>query len=103
MYYSNQQQIANKMKRKTILKTIGWFVGWIISFQLIPVGTHLMNQPISITFTFGILISVTTIGTVLYFSWNLGGYVAKLLREYLESREVKLKEKLNQINQDKKE
>jgi putative effector of murein hydrolase LrgA (UPF0299 family) len=81
------------MKRKTILKTIGWFIGWIISFQLIPVGTHLMNQPSSIAFTFGILMSVATIGTVLYFAWNTGGYVAKLLREYLESKEVKQNKK----------
>jgi len=82
------------MERKTILKTIGWFVGWIISFQLIPVGTHLMNQPSSIAFTFGILMSVATMGTVLYFAWNLGASIAKLTREYLESKK---------INQDKKE
>ena len=82
------------MKRKTILNTIGWFIGWIISFQLIPVGTHLMNQPSSIAFTFGILMLVATMGTVLYFAWNTGGYMAKLLREYLENKK---------INQDKKE
>lgn len=74
------------MKTRTILKTIGWFVGWIISFQLIPVGTSLMNKPSNIAFTFGMLASVSIIGTILYFAWNLGGCMAKLLKESTESR-----------------
>jgi hypothetical protein len=53
-----------------------------------------MNQPSSIAFTFGILMSVATMGTALYFAWNAGGYIAKLSREYSESKK---------INQDKKE
>lgn len=77
------------MKTRTILKTIGWFVGWIISFQLIPVGTHLMSQPSNIAFTFGMLTSVTVIGTIICFAWNLGGCMAQLLKEYIESKKVK--------------
>jgi hypothetical protein len=78
-----------KMKTTTILKTIGFFIGWLLSFQLIGVATYLMNQPSNISFTFGVLASVTTVGTIIYFAWNLGGYMAKLLREHLESKEVK--------------
>jgi len=82
------------MKTKTILKTIGFFIGWLLSFQLIGVATYLMNQPSNISFTFGALALVVTFGTIFYFAWNTGGYMAKLLREHLESKEVK---------QDKKE
>ena len=82
------------MKTKTILKTIGFLIGWLLSFQLIGVGTYLMNQPSNISFTFGVLASVTTVGTIFYFAWNLGKSIAKLLREHLESKKVK---------QDKKE
>ena len=82
------------MKTKTILKTIGFLIGWIISFQLIGVGTYLMNQPSNIAFTFGLLVSVAIIGIIICFAWNTGGYMAKLLREYSESKKIK---------QDKKE
>lgn len=74
------------MKTKTILKTIGFLIGWIVSFQLIGVGTYLMNQPSNISFTFGVLASVATFGTIFYFILNVGGYMAKLLREYSESK-----------------
>ena len=77
------------MKKKTILKAIGLFIGWLLSFQLLGVGTSLMNQPSNISFTFGVLASVATLGTIFYFAWNLGKFMAKLSREHLESKEVK--------------
>lgn len=77
------------MKAVTILKAIGFLIGWIVSFQLIGVGTYLMNQPSNISFTFGVLASVATFGTIFYFAWNLGGYMGKLSKEYLESKEDK--------------
>jgi hypothetical protein len=85
------------MKRKTILKTIGFFIGWLASFQLICVGTHLMSQPSNILFTFGMLVTVSTFGTIFYFAGSTGRYMAKLLREHSESKEVE------EINQNKKE
>ena len=90
------------MKTKTILKTIGFLIGWIISFQLIGVGTYLMNQPSNIAFTFGLLASVAIIGTIVYLAWNTGGYMAKLLREYSESKEIK-QEVEEEVKQDKQE
>jgi hypothetical protein len=81
------------MQTKTILKTIGFFIGWLLSFQLIGVGTYLMNQPSNVSFTFGVLVAVTIIGAILYFAWNLGGYMGKLSKEYLESKEVKQEKK----------
>jgi biotin transporter BioY len=77
------------MKTTTILKTIGFFIGWLLSFQLIGVGTSLMNQPSNISFTFGVLASLATLGIIFYFAWNVGGYMAKLSREHSESKEVK--------------
>lgn len=103
MYYSNQHQIVNKMKTKTILKTIGFFIGWLLSFQLIGVATYLMNQPSNISFTFGALAAVATIGTIVYFAWNTGGYMAKLLKEYSESREVKQEEPEQELEEEVKQ
>ena len=81
------------MKKKTILRTIGLFIGWLISFQLIGVGYGLMNQPSNLLFTLGALVTaVTLVGTVC-FAWHLGGYTGKLYKEYLESKQIK-KEKL---------
>jgi hypothetical protein len=74
------------MKTVTILKTVGFFIGWLLSFQLLDVGTSLMNQPSNISFTFGVLALVATFGTIFYFAWNTGGYMGKLLREYTESK-----------------
>lgn len=74
------------MKTKTILKTIGFFIGWLLSFQLIGVGTFLMNQPSNVAFTFGMLVSFSTFAIMVYFAWNVGGYASKLLREYTESK-----------------
>jgi len=79
------------MKTKTILKTIGFFIGWLLSFQLLGVGTHLMSQPSNISFTFGVLVTVLIFGTIGYFAWNVGGYMAKLLGECRDSKEVKNK------------
>ena len=81
------------MKTTTILKTIGFSIGWLLSFQLIGVGTYLMNQPSNISFTFGALALVATFGTMFYFGWNTGGYMAKLLGEYRDSKEVKQNKK----------
>lgn len=85
------------MKTTTILKTIGFFIGWLLSFQLLGVGTHLMSQPSNISFTFGVLASLATLGTIFYFAWNVGGYMAKLSREYNESE--KIKNKINKFKQ----
>ena len=90
------------MKTKTIFITIGFFIGWLLSLQLIGVGTHLMSQPSNISFTFGMLVTVLTFGTIFYFAWNTGGYMAKLLREYTESKEVK-QEVEEEVKQDKQE
>ena len=91
------------MKTKTILKTIGFFIGWLLSFQLIGVATYLMNQPSNISFTFGALAAVATIGTILYFAWNTGGHMAKLLKENSESREVKQEEPEQELEEEVKQ
>jgi hypothetical protein len=90
------------MKTTTILKTIGFSIGWLLSFQLIGVGTYLMNQPSNISFTFGALALVATVGTIFYFGWNTGGYMAKLVGEYRDSKEVK-QEVEEEVKQDKQE
>ena len=93
------------MKTKTILKAIGWFIGWLLSFQLLGVGTSLMNQPSNISFTFGMLVSFSTFATMFYFAWNVGGYASKLLREYIEStnKQEEPEQEVEEVKQDKQE
>lgn len=81
------------MKTKTILKTIGFFIGWLLSFQLIGVGSNLMNQSSNLLFTLGALMTIVTLVCTVFFAWYLGGYTGKLYKEYLESKQNK-KEKL---------
>lgn len=85
------------MKTKTILKTVGFVIGWLLSFQLIGVVTYLMNQPSNLSFTFGALAAVTTLGAIGYFAYKFGGMSAQLLSEYKESKEVK------QVNKNQKQ
>ena len=91
------------MKTKTILKTIGLFIGWLLSFQLIGVGRFLMNQPSNVSFTFGVLAIVATIGATAYFSFNFGYEVARLGSEYLESKEVKQEEPEQEVEEEVKQ
>lgn len=77
------------MKKVTILKTITFLMGWIISFQIVPVGLEMMSKPSSLYFTLGLLLALaTTIGS-LYFSAMFGWSLANLCREYQKSRKNK--------------
>ena len=91
------------MKTKTILKTIGLFIGWLLSFQLIGVGRFLMNQPSNVSFTFGVLAIVATIGATAYFAFNFGYEVVRLGSEYLESKEVKQEEPEQEVEEEVKQ
>lgn len=77
------------MKKVTILKTFTFLMGWIISFQIIPVGLELMSKPNSIYFTLGTLVALVTIFGVIYFPAKFGWCVGNLCREYQESRKNK--------------
>ena len=82
------------MKTKTILKTIGFFIGWLLSFQLLGVGTYLMNQPSNISFTFGIVCYGLIVVSIFICAYKFTQSAAQLVTEYRENKEVK---------QDKKE
>ncbi len=93
MLYSNQHQ-ANKMKTKTILKTIGFLIGWIASIQLISVGFHIMNQPSNVAFPLGLLFTLLLFTSAITCAGKFGSTLVDLYFEYRDSKEVK---------QDKKE
>lgn len=82
------------MKTKTILKTIGFLIGWIISFQLIGVGTSLMNQPSNLSFTFGVICYGLIVVSIFTCAYKFSQAAVQLITEYRESKKVK---------QDKKE
>jgi amino acid permease len=77
------------MKTKTILKTIGFFIGWLLSFQLIGVGTHLMSQPSNISFTFGIVCYGLIVVSIFICAYKFTQSAAQLVTEYRENKEVK--------------
>jgi uncharacterized membrane protein required for colicin V production len=74
------------MKTKTILKTIGFLVGWIVSFQLLDVTTYLMNQPSSILFTVGVVCFGLIIVSIFICASKFGQSAAQLVTEYTESK-----------------
>jgi len=74
------------MKTKTILKTVGWFIGWILSFQIIDVGTNLMNKPSNIAFTFGLLLLAATITISSVCAFNLAKSIFQLIKEARTAR-----------------
>ena len=77
------------MKTKTILKTIGFLIGWIISFQLIGVGTYLMNQPSNLSFTFGIVCYGLIVVSIFTCAYRFSQAAVQLITESRESKKVK--------------
>jgi hypothetical protein len=77
------------MKTKTILKTIGFLIGWIVSFQLIGVGTSLMNQPSNLSFTFGVICFLLIVISIFTCAYKFSQAAVQLITEYRESKEVK--------------
>jgi len=76
------------MKTKTILKTIGWLIGWLLSFQWIGVGTYLMNQSSNLTFTAGVVFFILNGVSIFGCAYKFSQAAAQLVTEYIESREV---------------
>ena len=74
------------MKTKTILKTIGWFIGWVVSFQLIEVAPYLMNQPNSMAFTVGVVCFLLNSISIFGCACNFVETAAQLVTEYRESK-----------------
>ena len=85
MLYSNQHQ-ANKMKTKTILKTIGFFIGWIVSLQFISVGFHIMNQPSDVAFPLGFLLTLASLISLILCVGKFGSTLVDLYFEYKDSK-----------------
>lgn len=77
------------MKTTTILKAIGYPVGWFITIHLIPLGFHLMNQPNSIVSTLGFLVSTVLFISMIILAGMSGSSLVDLVFEYRESKKVK--------------
>lgn len=77
------------MKKVTILKTFTFLMGWIISLQCLGKGLNLMNKPNNLYFTLGFILELGIIVGTFYFAFKFGWSLAKLYREYSESRKNK--------------
>ena len=77
------------MKTKTILKTIGWFLTWLVTFQFIGAGVSLMNQPSNLAFTTGVLLLLLIVVSIFGSAYNFSKSAVQLITEYRESKEVK--------------
>ena len=82
------------MKKLTILKTVVFFIGWVILILTIPTGLHLMSSPSSVKFVLGLLFAISTIGSAFYFAFKFGQYMARLIEESRESRLEKIREQI---------
>jgi cytosine/uracil/thiamine/allantoin permease len=91
------------MKTKTILKTIGFFIGWLVSFQFITVGTHLMNQPSDVAFPLGFLLTLASFLSLILCAGKFGSTAIDLIFEYSESREVKQEEPEQELEEEVKQ
>lgn len=87
------------MKRLTILKTVAFFIGWLILIQLLPVGLHIMNKPSIIYFTLGVIFEVAVVCAGFYLSGKLGDLIYKLTQESKQSRLDKLSEQFKKDNE----
>lgn len=77
------------MKTATILKTIGWLITWLISFQWIGAAASLMNQPSNLAFTAGVVFFLLIVVSIMGSAYNFSKSAAQLVTEYRESKEVK--------------
>jgi Na+/melibiose symporter-like transporter len=77
------------MKKLTIFRLAISIIGWLISFQLMPLGLNLMSKPSHVTPILGLLVLVATIGTMFYCAFHIGIFSARLVRESRESKKIK--------------
>ena len=89
------------MKKLTMLKTVAFFIGWVLSALYIPAGLNLMSSPSNIKLILGILFVIGTIGGVYYFAGKFGEYVFKLVQESRERRLDRLREQFKKDNEKK--
>ena len=87
------------MKKLTFLKLILSITGWIILFQLMPLGLNMLSKPSDVAPILGSLILIATIGTMFYCAACMGKFAAKLLSESRESRLEKIREQFKKENE----
>ena len=74
------------MKKLTIFKVVLSIVGWIVSFQLMPLGLNMLSKPSDVAPILGFLILTATIGTMFYCTALAGRFAARLVAEYRDSK-----------------
>ena len=77
------------MKTQTIFKTIAFFIGWIISLLILPMGLRLMSQPNTVYTVLGMLISLALTSSAIILAGKCGGYASDLVSEYSDNKKVK--------------
>jgi amino acid permease len=83
------------MKAKTILKTTGWLIAWLVSFQFISTGVYLMNQPSNLAFTAGIVCYGLIVVSIFTCAYKFSQAAVQLVTEYRENKN----KQLNQFKQ----
>jgi putative effector of murein hydrolase LrgA (UPF0299 family) len=77
------------MKTETIFKTIVFFIGWIVSLLILPMGLRLMSQPNTVYTVLGILISLALTLSAIILAGKCGWSASDLVSEYRDSKKVK--------------
>ena len=87
------------MKKLTIFKLVLAIAGWIVSFQLMPLGLNIMSKPSDVAPILGSLVLIATIVTMFYCAACVGKFAAKLVSEIRESRLEKIYEQFKKENE----
>jgi len=87
------------MRKLTILKTVAFFIGWLLSILYIPTGLHLMSSPSNVKLILGILFAIGTIGGAFHFAFKFRESAAKLVSESRERRLEKIREQFKKDNE----
>jgi hypothetical protein len=77
------------MKTETIFKTIVFFIGWIVSLLILPMGLRLMSQPNTVYTVLGILITTALVASSIIFAGKCGSHAADLVSQYRDSKKFK--------------
>ena len=82
-----------------MLKTVAFFIGWVLSILYVPTGLHLMSSPSNVKLVLGILFAIGTIGGAFHFAFKFGEYVFKLVQESRERRLEKIRKQSKKENE----
>lgn len=82
-----------------MLKTVAFFIGWVLSILYVPTGLHLMSSPSNVKLVLGAFGVAVLTAVIMYFAGKFGEYVFKLVQESRERRLEKIRKQSKKENE----